>query len=840
MTAPVLSVVLPTYNEAGNIAAMIDALGDALEGIPHELVVVDDDSPDGTAGAAEATGNARVVVRKQERGLGTAVVRGMREAQGKYVLVMDTDFQHPPEVAKRMVAKALAADADLVVGSRYADGGTEGDFGMARRGISRGAALLSRLALPPVREHKITDPMSGLFLVRRDRLDLDTLDPKGYKILLEVLARTPLDVVTEVGYRFDTRREGDSKLGAAVILQYLLHLALLGSGHPENRRILRFAAVGASGVVVNLGLLWLLTERVGWPPLASAAVSVEASIITNFLLDDRFTFHDRRSGRRLVRMGRFNLLSIGALAINLSTFFVLHNLMGIHYLVAEAVAIVVSFGANYLGNFHWTYGTADRVRARDVLRKASPWLPVLFLTVGAGFLFFDDLDRADEIYFDEHYYVSVAYQIHHGIWEDPCWAHDGHLSNRPVNFEHPPLAKLIIAWSVDTFGEDLPVFSGCRAPDGNSYAIFTQDLRENGDPYSWRGPSAVFGALTVGFAGLAAGRLFRNPNVGALTSAFVAMDGVILTSSRVAILDIFAAGFAMMALAAATLPGRRGILLSSVALGLGFACKYTVVFVGAPVLLVLLWTNARNGRLDRRFFDGSVAAFLLIPNWILISTYIPWWRIWVPEMGVMGAVQHWWRVLWEGITYGVGVQSGHDYGMPSYAWFSMAQPTFYYGMWNVASIEGLNRYIYAVGNPVLWWAAASAVIAIGAGYLLSVRRTQRAGAGLWNAMAYQPAWLQRLGIAALLPALTYAGFLALSRETFMFYTTILVPLLAIPLAGLMVLMWNSGRMVGRIGVPVLLMAIVAAFLHYYPITAGIDLRAERFDHIIDTIPWMRP
>ncbi len=179
-------MVLPTYNEAGSIGAVLDETAAALDagGIAWEAVVVDDDSPDGTQAEVEAAaqrhaGRVRLVVRRTERGLASAVVRGFREATGELVAVMDADGQHPAEAL--VVMMRAASGADVVVGTRHAAGGSVGSFGALRRLVSWGAALAARLALPPVRHARLSDPMSGLFLVRRAAVADAALNPRGFK-----------------------------------------------------------------------------------------------------------------------------------------------------------------------------------------------------------------------------------------------------------------------------------------------------------------------------------------------------------------------------------------------------------------------------------------------------------------------------------------------------------------------------------------------------------------------------------------------------------------------------------------------------------------------------------
>lgn len=373
---PVLSVVVPTFNEAGQIRDLIGELGQALSGHDYEIIVVDDNSPDGTHQRVQeaALENPRVVpvLRVHEKGLATAVIEGMRRATGTYVLVMDSDFQHPPSVTVRMLEAAQAEDADLAVGSRYATGGNVVGFPLVRRVISWGARTMAVIGLPPVRHHRIRDPMSGLFLVRRDRVPLDELKPRGYKILLEVLAKADLSLVIEVGYEFQNRRGGQSKLGIGTQVDYALHVAQLAARDRENRRLLSFGLVGASGVVVHLALLSVLIELYAWDvagltqwqgetfylgTLAAAVVAREVAVLWNFSWNDSITFHDKRRHAHagfLHRLFRFHVISLWSMLAYLAVFYPLVHL-GAHYAVAAIVAVAVGFLLNYAGNVRWTY-----------------------------------------------------------------------------------------------------------------------------------------------------------------------------------------------------------------------------------------------------------------------------------------------------------------------------------------------------------------------------------------------------------------------------------------------------------------------------------------------------
>jgi dolichol-phosphate mannosyltransferase len=858
---PWLSVVIPTYNEAANIGPLLAALREAVGSIPTEFVVVDDDSRDGTPQAArDAEPAARVIVRQGEKGLATAVVRGLREATGTYVAVMDADFQHPPEAVVRMLEKALDDDCDLVIGSRYAAGGSQGNFGPVRRLISWGAGTIGRLALPPVRKFGLTDPMSGLFLVRRDKVDPDALRPTGYKILLEVLGRARLDRIAEVGYAFQDRRGGESKLGAGVMGQYLAHAVRLGVDHPENRRVAAFAAVGLSGVLVNLGLLYVLHGVLGWNDLLAVPIAVEASILSNFLLNDRFTFRDRQRGHALKRLAWFNGVSLLALLVNVTAYGILRHGLGFHYLAAEAVAIVVAFGANYAGNLNWTYGESGSPPMRAVGRKLLPYVPILLLTGAAGFVYLHDVERVPEIYFDEHYYVSVARQMDNGIWEDPCWTHD-RLDHRPLNYEHPPLAKLLMYWSVRDLDTDHAVFEGCRSPDNTNaldplcrlvqrgevlgeystgqecYNAFTQRAKEQGNPLAWRLPSAVLGTAAVLFAALAAQRLFGSLFAGLVAGSLVLLDTLVYTSARLAILDIFAAGFTIAAVWGATIPTRKAMLWSAIFLGLAFSCKYSTLFAGPPVLFLTWWTHRRAGVLTRRRFDLSVALFALVPALLWVATYWPWWTRWVPEQGLAWSVRHWLDIQEAAFGWGVRGYQEHPYASPPAEWFALVKPTWYYHVWGLEG--GKEGWVYAVGNPALWWLAGGvvlwALLRVPVRWLWGLRNGE--ANPLKSAASLSPR-AQAIAMAALLPAITYLGFFLVDRVTFLFYMTLIVPLLALPLAGFLDWLWRRDWD-GKVACALLMAAIVAGFLWYFPVAASQPITPERFHEIMRLVPWMQ-
>jgi dolichol-phosphate mannosyltransferase len=230
-----LSLIIPTFNEAKNLGELVAQLTTLLEprlGEGYELVVVDDDSPDRTweTALALATENPRIRVirRTSERGLSTAVIRGWQAARGEVLGVIDADLQHPPEITVALW-DAIEAGADLAVGSRHVEGGGVSDWSVRRRALSRGAQLLGLALLPSV-VGRVKDPMSGYFMVRREAIAGTTMNPLGYKILIEVLGRGNVGTIAEVGYVFRERSEGASKVTWRLYIAYLRHLARLRIG----------------------------------------------------------------------------------------------------------------------------------------------------------------------------------------------------------------------------------------------------------------------------------------------------------------------------------------------------------------------------------------------------------------------------------------------------------------------------------------------------------------------------------------------------------------------------------------------------------------------------------
>ena len=332
--APLLSVVTPTYNEAENLPILVDELHAALGDIPHEIVVADDDSPDGTWEVAEKLAvtdpTIRVMRRFHDKGLSAAVLDGMSIARGQYLAVIDADLQHDPAALPRML-EAVQGGADVCVGSRSTEGGGYGDWSASRRFVSWVATLIARVLL----RVPASDPMSGFFLISEQAYarTAPSINPRGFKILLEFIGRNRDLTVTEVGYTFRNREHGETKLNGSVIRSYLLGVAELRLGRQVDPVFLLYVLVGIVGLGVN-SLVFALAEAAGVPRITtglndavdpidgSFVISVMVSIFVLFVLNNEFTFWEERyRGWKLVpAFGVFFLMSLIGTLVHVAVF----------------------------------------------------------------------------------------------------------------------------------------------------------------------------------------------------------------------------------------------------------------------------------------------------------------------------------------------------------------------------------------------------------------------------------------------------------------------------------------------------------------------------------------
>lgn len=224
-----LSVLIPTYNERENLPILLKSITTALNGaIDYEMIIIDDNSPDGTGFLADELAkfykNLKVLHRPEKRGLASAVLDGLKIAEGELIGVMDGDMQHPPEFLIDMYKEGLKG-GDLIIASRYCNGGKIEGWNLSRSLVSKGATFLAHMLLPKTR--KIKDPLSGYFLVRRKVLENVNFKPLGYKLLLEIIVKGDYDRVVEVPYLFKQRMKGMSKLKPSEYIKYLAYLLRL-------------------------------------------------------------------------------------------------------------------------------------------------------------------------------------------------------------------------------------------------------------------------------------------------------------------------------------------------------------------------------------------------------------------------------------------------------------------------------------------------------------------------------------------------------------------------------------------------------------------------------------
>ncbi|WP_341733284.1 glycosyltransferase [Microcoleus sp. EPA2] len=363
------SLIIPTYNECQNIKKIVEKLSQLLDGSmagDYEMIVVDDDSPDRTWEVALSLTpdypQLRVMRREHERGLSTAVIRGWQAARGEVLGVIDADLQHPPETLLNLLAE-IKRGADLATASRHVAEGGVSDWSMIRRFLSRGAQTLGLVILPGV-VGRVSDPMSGYFMVRRSCIAGKMLNPAGYKILIEVLGRGDIRWIGEVGYVFQERQEGESKVTWKQYIEYLRHLLRLRFARWPMGKFLRFGLVGFSGVFVNMAALYVLRNFCNLELTRSLILAAELAIINNFLWNDLWTFGEisrRQRGhrQRLKRLLKFNTICLMGLILNVLLVNVMFNIFGMNEYLANLIAIVAVTLWNFWINMKLSWRVTD-------------------------------------------------------------------------------------------------------------------------------------------------------------------------------------------------------------------------------------------------------------------------------------------------------------------------------------------------------------------------------------------------------------------------------------------------------------------------------------------------
>ena len=377
-----LTVVIPTYNEIKNIRPLIERVMAAFQETAEavEILIIDDNSPDGTAREVRAVSEelpvgvdiqsertVRAIVRKGERGLAGAVQRGFREARGDIIAVMDADLSHPPEVLPKLFETVRSGAADVAVASRRVKGGGIQNWPISRRVISWVSGIMAR---PLVR---VRDTTSGYFALKKSCIEDVELRPIGYKIGLEVLARGRYETVSEVPFVFTDRQHGQSKLGGAVMWAYLVQLgSLYRERWPNVIRFIQFGLVGLMGAFVdaavfNVAMWYVSLASLGHVlgGLLSQSLSFLVAVFFNFALNKRWTFHEQKEQARLsVFLG---VCTLGYLLRSVVFFIVINSgalfggFLGPVVLANMALiaGIVVASLWNYFSSKRWAFGVKE-------------------------------------------------------------------------------------------------------------------------------------------------------------------------------------------------------------------------------------------------------------------------------------------------------------------------------------------------------------------------------------------------------------------------------------------------------------------------------------------------
>jgi dolichol-phosphate mannosyltransferase len=350
-----LSLVIPTYNERENICKIIDRIQEEfrINKIIGEIIVVDDNSPDGTGSVLEEikkkNKNLQVIHRKGKLGLSSAVIEGWKIARGDILGVMDADLSHPVEKIRNLYYAIEKEKFEIAIGSRYIKGGRILGWKFHRKLFSKGSTFLAKVFT------KVKDPMSGFFFIRKDKLNLNELNPQGFKILLEVLVKTKSKKIKEIPIIFTNRVEGKSKASFKEVIYYLRNLA----GYLKYKKGLvefsKFAVVGGLGTIVNLLVLFSFTEIAKVYYLYSAVIAFFIAMTFNYLLNKVWTFEEHITHRPFNKYLKFTLVSIFALCFNLSLLYFFTEYLQVFYLVSQVFAIAFALIINYIGNKKWTF-----------------------------------------------------------------------------------------------------------------------------------------------------------------------------------------------------------------------------------------------------------------------------------------------------------------------------------------------------------------------------------------------------------------------------------------------------------------------------------------------------
>ena len=377
---PELAVVIPTLNERENILALVERLEAALAGIRWEAVFVDDDSPDGTADLVREMGqrrsNIRCVQRLGRRGLSSACIEGILASSAPFIAVMDADMQHDEALLPKMLETIKERELDIVVGTRYGANGSVGDWQRSRVAISSLASRLARLVV----KAELTDPLSGFFVIARGAFaaTMRNLSGQGFKILLDIFASSPRPLAfAELPFHFRRRVHGESKLDTLVAWEYLTLLLDKLAGPMIPVRFLVFAMIGGLGVLTHLSALWLAVYPLGIGFAAAQTIATVVAMTGNFLLNNLFTYRDRRLHGRALLTGLLSFYAVCGLgaAANVgiaSHLFVANHSWWLAGMGGAAIGAVWNYAMSSVFIWRSNASAARQARARIATADQSP------------------------------------------------------------------------------------------------------------------------------------------------------------------------------------------------------------------------------------------------------------------------------------------------------------------------------------------------------------------------------------------------------------------------------------------------------------------------------------
>lgn len=362
-TPPIVSLIIPTRNESGNVHKLLERIQNCVREFTTEVIFVDD-STDNTpeviheAAVAFPELNVSLIHRPAEQrtgGLGGAVVEGFRKARAEYMIVMDGDLQHPPEMIPRLFEKAQTTRADLVAASRRTGQSEVKGLNTTRNLISKVLDLIARMLFPQQLQG-VSDPLTGFFLVRRSAIKIDSLRPQGFKILLEILVRNPWMLKTELPFEFGERFTGKSKASAREALKYFNLLWNLRFGE-RSLRFAGFALIGLSGILVNSAAIALFTDVLNIYYLISAVLATLVSTLWNFSLTETLVYRSgEQNAGRLKRLGMFTLMNSAALLFRSPLIYLLTSILGMHYLISNLLSLGLLTVLRFLLADQWIWG----------------------------------------------------------------------------------------------------------------------------------------------------------------------------------------------------------------------------------------------------------------------------------------------------------------------------------------------------------------------------------------------------------------------------------------------------------------------------------------------------